>query len=284
MAVRPLEPGSRSEVKQRKRPAADVEVIRAGSRYVWGRGRDFYGIWDQKHPDEPVATFDGASRADGWRYFQELEWEAKPIKRRHQVGRWIRRFLLAILVVVAIALLGLVGYLLYRNRSIEGSLWDRIAADSAAVDAADAAAGPPVFVRHENAEGAFAFRHPANWTVVDRSTGTELSSTSEGLSISFEVTSDPRIGVAAESMARSVTGGWTGVELEPRQRRAVGAFEAVSVSGVGTDGAGRGVRFLVIALDGGTRNFTIRVLVSRDYDAAAVLPGVEEVVASFEPF
>lgn len=268
-------------MKQRKRPAADVEVLRAGTRYVWGRGRDFYGIWDQQHPDDPVATFDGASRADGWRYFQRLEWEAQPVKRRHGVGRWLRRFLLAVVIVVAVALLATAGYLLYRNRALEGSLWDRIAADSAAEAAAPAV--PTVFVRHENAEGGYAFTHPEGWNVDDRSTGTELSSTGEGVLVSFEVTSDPRIDVAAESMARSITSSWTGVELEPAHERSIGAFDAVSVSGVGTDGAGREIRFMVIALDGGERNFTIRVLVPRDYDPAGVLTEIEEVVASFEP-
>ena len=116
-------------MKQRKRPATDVEVIRAGSRYVWGRGPDFYGIWDQKHPEDPVATFDGSSRSDGWRYFQRLEWEAKPIKHRHRVGRWLRRFAVAVLAVVVVALLGLVAFLLLTNRTLEGSIFDLTAAD-----------------------------------------------------------------------------------------------------------------------------------------------------------
>ena len=268
-------------MKQRKRPAADVEVLRAGTRYVWGRGRDFYGIWDQEHPDDPVATFDGASRSDGWRYFQRLEWEAKPVKRRHRVGRWIQRFLLAMMIVVAVALLATAGYLLYRNRALEGSLWDRISADRAAEAAAPAA--PTVFVRHENAEGGFAFMHPEGWNVDDRSTGTELSSTDDGVLVSFEVTSDPHIDAAAEAMALSITSSWTDVALEPSQERSIGAFEAVSVSGVGTDGADREIRFLMIALDGGDRNFTIRVLVPRAYDPTGVLPRIEEVVGSFEP-
>ncbi|MGH2631131.1 MAG: hypothetical protein ACRDHI_11325 [Actinomycetota bacterium] len=266
-------------VKQRKRPATDVEVIRAGSRYVWGRGRDFYGIWDQKHPDDPVATFDGSSRSDGWRYFQRLEWEAKPIKHRHRVGRWIRRFLVAVLAVIVVALLGLVGFLLVDNRTLEGSLFD-LAGDAPAPT--EPALGSTL-VRHENAEGGYAFRHPSGWAVVDRSTGTELSSTSEQVSISFEVTSEPRIGVAAESIARTFSGGWTDVVVEPLQSRKVAAFDAISISGTGTDDSGRALRFLVIAVEGGTRNFAIRVVVPREYDPSATQPQIEEVVSSFEP-
>ena len=267
-------------MKQRKRPAADVEVIRAGSRYVWGRGRDFYGIWDQQHPDDPIATFDGSSRSDGWRYFQELEWEAKPIKPRHRLGHWIGRSLLVLLAFVVVALLGVIGFLLASNRTLEGSIFDLT---NEAASGGETGAQPTVFVRHENVDGGYAFRYPSSWVPVDGSTGTELSSVDAGVTLAFAVTSERRIAVAAESIVRSLTGGWTDVEREPRHPRTVGAFDAVSVSGTGTDEAGRQIRFLVVAIDGGDRNFTIRVLVPREFDAAAVLPGVEEVVASFEP-
>lgn len=264
-------------MKQRKRPATDVEVIRAGSRYVWGRGPDFYGIWDQKHPEDPVATFDGSSRSDGWRYFQRLEWEAKPIKHRHRVGRWLRRFMVAVLAVIVVALLGLVAFLLLNNRTLEGSLFDLTAADPPAEPAESN------LVRHENAEGGYAFRHPSGWTVADRSTGTVLSSTSEQVSVAFEVTSEPRIDVAAESIARTFTGGWTEVDVEPLQIRKVAAFDAVSISGTGTDDGGRAIRFMVIAVEGGIRNYVIRIVVPQAYDPTAAQPQIEEVVASFEP-
>jgi hypothetical protein len=266
-------------VKQRKRPATDVEVIRAGSRYVWGRGPDFYGIWDQKHPEDPVATFDGSSRSDGWRYFQRLEWEAKPIKHRHRVGRWLRRFAIAVLAVVVVALLGLVAFLLLTNRTLEGSLFDLTAADPPAPTEPTGSN----LVRHENAEGGYAFRHPGGWTVVDRSTGTELSSTSDGVLVAFEVTSEPRIDVAAQSIARTFTAAWTGVAVEPPQVRKVAAFDAVSISGTGTDENGVAVRFMVIAVEGGARNFAIRVVVPQEYDPTSAQPQIEEVVASFEP-
>ena len=183
------------------------------------------------------------------------------------------------LAVVVVALLGLVAFLLLTNRTLEGSLFDLTAADPPAPTEPTGSN----LVRHENAEGGYAFRHPGGWTVVDRSTGTELSSTSDGVLVAFEVTSEPRIDVAAQSIARTFTAAWTGVAVEPPQVRKVAAFDAVSISGTGTDENGVAVRFMVIAVEGEARNFAIRVVVPQEYDPTSAQPQIEEVVASFEP-
>ena len=40
---------------------------------------------------------------------------------------------------------------------------------------------------------------------------------------------------------------------------------------------------MVIAVEGGARNFAIRVVVPQEYDPTSAQPQIEEVVASFEP-
>lgn len=65
-----------TEVTEREeQPAERIGLIHAGDRYAYGFGRNFYGIWDEMSPENPVERFPASAqgRVEAWNRYLELE-------------------------------------------------------------------------------------------------------------------------------------------------------------------------------------------------------------------
>jgi len=89
-------------------------IIHSGSRYVFGFGPDFYGIWDEMAPGEkPLERFDTSQegRGAGWQRYLELDpaaadfvpsWMVPPHVEGPKRRRWIAWAIAAGVVAIAI--------------------------------------------------------------------------------------------------------------------------------------------------------------------------------------
>ena len=243
------------------------ETINVGVHYSWGVGHAGFEVWDNKRPDDPVATFDDASRYSAWQRFKSLESAAQERHRRRasRIARWGRRFAL---VGVPVLAAGLLAAMLVRGNDRSG-LHDG--------SRGDAVTG----TWFRNTAGDYRFRLPAGWTAQERSTATEVRSPDGAVDASIDVVSGGDIADVAPRVFGSLTSGWTDVQVESPVQRS-GSVPGHRVNGIATDASGRPIRFLGIVIDTGARNLAMSVSVPQDWDPVATLPEIDQIIDSLK--
>jgi hypothetical protein len=240
------------------------QVVEAGRRYVLGRRGDEHVIWDTRERIV-VRTFVGSrSRRNAWFEFKALEGRQHERRQRAKT-RWtvVGGLSLAIVLVVA----GTVAISLRGSSTGTGPPAPR--ADASTVN------------RIENPIGGYAFRVPATWTDLQDGTSTEVTSSSGDVTVTVDRAGTGDAVAAATSGARSLTTGWTTVELEAPQQRTVGEAPAVSVSGTGTMADGESSRFVSIVVTSGADTYAIAITVRSGADPAVTTPAIDELLSAF---
>ena len=76
------DPPGPDPVQLQAEPVQRLGIVHTGSRYAFGYGPDFYGIWDEFSPDWPAERFPATSegRLEGWQRYVELEPSAREVR------------------------------------------------------------------------------------------------------------------------------------------------------------------------------------------------------------
>ena len=235
-----------------------IEIVEEGRRFSWGRRGDAYYVWDKRKPGESLGH---SGEAGARREYLWLEQEEQIRRRR----RRMRLLIAAGLICVAAAPTAIVMY-------VNGS-------SSPSQAGGGHTAGPE---RYVNAEGGYGFRVPTGWTVQTSDSTTQVTSPNDTIAISVLVAPQGDIDAVSDASIESIAATWTGTKSEAPQPRTVGDLPALSVGGTAVDESGTPIRFLSIVIDSGTRNHAIWVSVPESWDAATLLPSIEQILTSFK--
>jgi hypothetical protein len=136
--------------------------------------------------------------------------------------------------------------------------------------------------RHTNAAAGYSFLQPAGWEVSDSGTFSELRAPDGDVIVSFGLGPEGGLREASDAFSSSIEGAYGEVELHQPQREEIAGHPAIVAGGSALNDAGIAVRFLAITIGIEGEVYAISVFVAEETDPVAVLPTVEDIVASFE--
>jgi hypothetical protein len=137
-------------------------------------------------------------------------------------------------------------------------------------------------VRFMNHAGGYVFEYPDAWQLTHEGDLSNLESPTGRIAMAFGVSPAGRLELVSTRLLRSQFGPTGEGKLIGTKRQRIAGAPAVLQSGLTRDGTGVLIRYLAIAIDGDSREYTILITVSGRSDPARVLRTVEEIVASFE--
>lgn len=138
------------------------------------------------------------------------------------------------------------------------------------------------FTRYENREGRYTFRYPKEWKLAEDGTRTSLINPAEDTIVAFGIEPDISLKAVSDNAFNSVRKEYTEVRRTGTQREVVGRRPALVYSGIGVNQRGVSIRFVLLAIDGRSSNYSIVVFTEYASDPRKVLPPVNRIVGSFK--
>jgi hypothetical protein len=138
-------------------------------------------------------------------------------------------------------------------------------------------AGSPQ-IPSQNRDGGYRFSYPSTWNLREEGARSRVESPSGDVVLSFGVSFTDGLGDVTTRMVRALPGSHH--EIGTNRQRIAGA-PAFLRSGITRNESKGLIRYLAIAIDGGSRRYTILITVPASGDPEELLSTVERIVASF---
>ena len=134
-----------------------------------------------------------------------------------------------------------------------------------------------------NPAGGYRFRAPAGWKVSTHGSDSTVQSPTGRTVVTLSVGRNGSLRASSDRLVSSVVDAQEHARIIGEDQRDLGGLPAIQVSGIGTNPAGRKVRFLAIAIREGPENYLITIFVPAGSSGETLFPPIARIIRSLEP-